>query len=132
MLAASGVENQFVLFDGFLDPNLFFGYLTKCDVLAPLVHPTTKLFEFYRRHQISGTYNLAFGFAKPLVVHEATRGPEDFETAAFFAEEGKLVSLLNWLAENRGELSAKAAAIVHNPKFAFDLQYERYISFLET
>ncbi len=132
LIDAGGLEKHFLLFDNFLDSDTFLGYLTKCDLLAPLVHPTIEFFNFYRRHQISGTYNLGFGFAKPLLMHEATRGPEDFETTCLFAEEGKLIALLNRLAENREELERKAASMQSNPKFAFEVQREKYISFLET
>jgi hypothetical protein len=78
-----------------------------------------------------GTYNLAFGFAKPLVMHEATRGPEDFEVSAFFSKEGELVALLNHLAEHREEIKLKAASLRANPKFNFEFQQKKYVEFLE-
>jgi hypothetical protein len=130
LITQHGLEKRFTLFDGFVDPGTFFRYIAQCDLLLPLIHPSTSVFLTYKRFQISGTYNLSFGMAKPMLMHEALRGPEDFQVAAFFYGEGELVGLLNRLAANRQEYQAKAGLIESCKKFAFETQCERYLSFL--
>jgi hypothetical protein len=131
LLVGSGLERHFVLFDDVVEQSTFFGHLMECDALLPLIHPVTHFFVFYRDHQVSGTYNLAFGFAKPLLMHEALRGPEDFEVSAFFYNDGTLVSLLNRLAAHRNECRSQGDRIRSCAKFSFDEQCGKYLRFLE-
>jgi hypothetical protein len=131
MLADSNLQHQFILFDDFLNAGTFASYLRQCNVLLPLIHPTTGFFNSYKRYQVSGTYNLSFGFGIPLLMHEVLRGPEDFELSAFFYKDSRLIPLLNRLTAHPDEIASKQHLIRSNPKFSFDYQYERYIRFLE-
>jgi hypothetical protein len=131
LITGSGLENHFVVFDDVVEQRMFFGYLMRCDALLPLIHPVTHFFPFYKDHQVSGTYNLAFGFAKPLLMHEALRGPEDFELSAFFYGDGGLVALVNRLAAGRDQCKSRGESIRLSAKFSFDHQCERYLRFLE-
>lgn len=130
LLMGSGLEQNFILFDSFVERATFFGYVRQCDAFLPLIHPVTDFFGFYKNHQISGTYNLAFGFAKPLLMHEALRGPDDFEVSAFFYTEATLVPLLNRLAAQPEECAALAARIRSHPKFSLAHQCDHYLRFL--
>lgn len=131
LISGSGLDRHLVLFETFVKHEIFFGYLRQCDALLPLIHPGTHFFTFYKDHQISGTYNLSFGFAKPMLLHEALRGPEDFNVSAFFYREEELVSLINRLAGHREECRTRVNHIRSCPKFSFDVQYEKYTQFLE-
>jgi hypothetical protein len=131
LITRSGLERHFVIFDDVVEHGVFFSYLMHCDALLPLIHPVTHFFEFYKDHQVSGTYNLAFGFAKPLLIHKALRGPADFELTAFFYDDGGLVSLVNRLAADRSECRSRGESIRLSAKFSFDHQCERYLRFLE-
>jgi hypothetical protein len=130
LIQQSGLERHVVLFDGFVQQDAFFGYVRQCDALLPLIHPVTDFFGFYKSHQISGTYNLAFGFAKPLLIHEALRGPEDFDCSALFYTDTTLVPLLNRLAGEPEECAALATRIRSHPKFSFAHQSDNYLRFL--
>jgi len=131
LIAEAGLDRFVVLFDSVVKQRTFFSYLMQCDALLPLIHPATHFFGFYREHQISGTYNLAFGFAKPLLLHDALRGPEDFEVSAFFYGKGALVALLNGLTVHREERQAVEDRIRSCAKFSFERQCRTYLQLLE-
>jgi len=130
MIRAAGLESHFVLFDSFLHRETFFGYLTQSDVLLPLIHPGLQFFSHYQRYQVSGTYNLAFGFAKPMLLHKSLKGPADFDIAAFFYSPGEMVRLLGRLARHPAEYSEKARSIRECKKFSFEVQCEKYLGHL--
>lgn len=126
-----GIVQQFILFDDFLSTDMFVGYLKQCNVLLPLIHPSTHFFNHYKKHQVSGTYNLSFGFGIPLLLHESLKGPEDFASSAFFYKIHDLCPLLERLITHRHELDVKRSLILSNPKFSFERQAEKYVGFLE-
>jgi hypothetical protein len=131
MLRKARLEQQVTLFDRFVDRETFFGYVSQCDLLLPLIHPSTHFFSHYARFQISGTYNLAFGHAKPLLLHSALKGPEDFEIAAHFYKDGELLKLLEHFAAHRDEFQEIGKRIREASKFSFAVQCDRYMRFLK-
>jgi len=131
-ISKGDMQRHFMVFDHFLNPSSFVGYLRHCDLLLPIIEPNTDFFAHYRQYQISGTYNLAFGYGIPMLLHSALRGPDDFELSAYFYDTGGLIPLLNHLAANREEYRAKANHIKTAGKFSFAVQCEKYLRFLET
>jgi len=131
MINETGLESHFVLFDSFLDRETFFSYLIKSDILLPLIHPGLKFFSHYQRYQVSGAYNLSFGFAKPMLLHEVLKGPHDFDVAAFFYGTGELAQLLCHLAAHPAEFQEKGRGIRECKKFSFEVQCEKYLRHLE-
>ncbi len=131
IVRAEGWENDVVLFSGFVERELFAAYLQRCDLILPLIHPETALYDNYGTWQISGAYNLSFGYGIPMLVHRAMSGIEDFHTAGFFYTTDTMMDVLNDLAGDRAAIAAKGNEIRSAQKFLFETQRERFIRFLE-
>jgi len=130
LVKEAGLESQFVFFEDFLDNNLFYSYIDKCDVVLPLIHPTNSLYSIYQRHQTSGTYIIAFGFAKPMLMHDSFKGVEDFTVSSFFYDDESLVATLNRLASDRSCLEEKRKEIQSQGRFQFEEQCRRFLGFV--
>ncbi len=127
-----GLERQFVFFDDFIPPRAYFSSIVQCSCLLPLIHPNTTLFETYRSFQVSGTYNLAFAYAKPMLVHRSLDAVSDFQATSCFYEMEGMIDLVNSFARNEEILATKGNAIREMGKFAFEFQSRRFIQFLES
>lgn len=126
------IEKHFIFFDSFISNHVFYSYITESDIIMPLIHPETDGFENYLHYQVSGTYNLAFGFARPMLMHEAFINIEDLEKTSWFyksAEEipYKLEKLLN----NHNLIIQKENEILKIDKFSLAYQSKKYIDFIE-
>jgi len=115
-------------FTGYLDYPEFHNLLRHCDVIAPLIHPGNDGFEKYLIYQISGAYNLAFAYKKPLIILKDFERYEDFRENAVFYELGKLPEVLEKLPQ---ALAAKADILYRHPKWNFEYQCRRYLRFID-
>jgi hypothetical protein len=70
-IRTSGLEDRVVLFDRFIEGELFDAYLKKCDLIWPMVHPETDSAVEYFKNQISGAMNVSFAYKIPLMVHRS-------------------------------------------------------------
>lgn len=130
MVQKANLARQFYFFNDFIANEIYFGYLRQCDVILPLIHPHTSLYDIYSRWQVSGAYNLSFGFGIPMLMHKSFEHISDFQISSYFYEIETLVETMNSLASNTHLLSAKASAIRSNPKFSIEYQSDKYIRFL--
>ena len=120
------VEEYFV-FTGYLSYPAYHAYLKQCDVIAPLIHPGTEGYRKYFFYQITGGYNLAFAYKKPLMMLSEFKRYADFEeNAVFYTLEGigeMLQHLKVRLEEVRGRM-------YRSSKWEFDYQAKQYLDFL--
>ncbi|MGV3630976.1 MAG: hypothetical protein ACO1O6_07210 [Bacteroidota bacterium] len=79
-----GKAKQVQFFLEFVPAGLFDAYLRKTDFLLPLIHPETRSAEQYITNQVSGMFNLAYGYHIPLLLHETYSSLPDFGPSAFF------------------------------------------------
>lgn len=126
-----GVADQFHFFDAFIPQQAYLRYVQQCSCLLPLIHPASPLYEIYRKHQISGAFNLAIGFAKPMLMHTALETIPDFQQSSLFYEVEELIDLLNRVADDESILQEKRRRILSMEKFSFDVQCDRFIRFLQ-
>ena len=117
------LENQFSIFDRFISYEEMFVFLEECNLVLPLMHPRISNFDSYFRYQISGSFNLAFGFYKPMLMHDVWEKYEDFRETSIFYEKDKLVASLNRLAE-QPEILYKTTTMVRN-YFKLNFEYQR-------
>lgn len=122
-----GLEAYFVFFEGFVPNELLHAHLRECDAVMPLIHPVNADMEKYLENQISGSFNLAFAYRKPVLVHEYYKRYEDFrETGIFYSLESlpeRLADLPRLLAEFGPERYA-------NPKWTLTFQSGHYRKFI--
>ncbi len=127
LIKDNGVTEYFVFWKGFMENSVFHAYLQQCDIIMPLIHPGNDGFEKYLVYQITGSYNLAFAYKKPLLMLE------DFSRYADFKENGIFYSLDN-LSATMTDLPKAVETITprlyKDPKWQFQAQCKRYLDFI--
>ncbi len=91
-----GIEDFFVFYDHFITTQEYYSIVAQSDCVMSLIHPTILDFSHYLSSKISGSFNLAYGFQKPLLMHEAFGQSEEFkDTSLFYSDENLLELLLS-------------------------------------
>lgn len=119
-----GIENRFMLWDSFVDSETFYTILEQSDFILPLIHPQHDSFSLYT-NQISGSYNLAFGYKKILLMEESFRKHSDFTDNSIFYNLDSMLVTVN---------SAKKDAIrdpYTQEKWSLKYQSANFLSFIE-
>jgi hypothetical protein len=128
LVEEKGVARHFVFWDDFVAPAEFHGYLRQSDVVMPLIHPASADLHKYLNEQISGNFNLAFAYHKPLLLFQIFDQFNDFrENALFYTIETlqeTLMQLPRLLRDIRGRL-------YQDPKWTQAYQTEHYLAFLK-
>lgn len=114
------LEEQFMLWDSFIDPVLFYNMVKKSDYIMPLIHPDHVSFALYE-HQISGAFNLGFGYRIPFLLDELYSDYKDFEENAVFYGQDSIMSVVNQLKK------PDKSDFFQSPKWSFDYQKENYL-----
>ena len=122
-IKAEGLSDRFLTFTTFVPTPLFLSYIQASDIVLPLITPKVVDFNNYLAYKISGSWNMAFAFGKPMLVHPAFLQYADFHENALaleeFAEEDKLVEQLQ---------ACLSKDLYRQPKWQFSFQKERFIS----
>lgn len=122
---------EVVFFDSFIDEKTYFSWLEKTDVLLLLIDPNeSSEAQDYLNHKISGTYNLSFGFKRPLVMASVFGQYADFRDTAFFYDLGGLIPLLIRLSKDKLQIRGKESALRQEVRFSLDYQMKTYIDFI--
>ena len=87
------LEKYFEVFEGFISYEKYFSVLSGCAMIMPLIHPGMEGYVKYNNTKITAAFNMAYSFAKPLLMHE------DFSESAEFKDFG-----LFYRADNFGKL----------------------------
>ncbi|MEM6380650.1 MAG: hypothetical protein AAF705_20875, partial [Bacteroidota bacterium] len=124
MAMAAGIEHRLVLFNEKLPNDIFYTYIRKSNYIMPLIHPGHSSFPLYQQ-QITGAFNLAFGFKKPLLMESAFEAYADFQENAVFYPQYELVSFLAQLPP------APSAQMYKDPKWTFCFQQRKYLQHLQ-
>lgn len=118
--------DQFLFWDGFIEPNTFHAYLRMSDYLLPLLHQATKAGERYK-DKITGLYNLGFSHGKRFIMEDFLSSFADFRsTALFYSSDDDLVEVLIKLAKPDG------VSPYTEDKFSFNFQCGKYNDFIES
>lgn len=101
------------------------------DYIMPLIHPSSHSFSQYLTTEISGAFNTAFAFKKPLLMHDSFKEFEDFKKFSVFYNENNFEHLLERIAKH--DLTKEIKKSYENyKKFDLDFQIENYIKFIES
>lgn len=125
------VRSKMEFFEGFIDEDTYHRWLQKSHVLLLLINPqeSPEAGE-YLDHKISGTFNLSFGFRKPMVMDSTFEQFADFRETAFFYDPGELVRMLHHLADNLSLIREKADRLKRWSKFSLEYQQANYMKFI--
>jgi hypothetical protein len=130
MIAELGLKNRFITFEGFLEHRLFYKHLSRADLVLPLITPETSNYSDYLRYKITGTYNLAWGFRIPMLVHHSFRDYRIFRETSEFYRPGELIPAIENLKNSPDKLEELRNNIRRLEDFNFKKQAERYIRFI--
>lgn len=123
-IADLGIEKNVILWDSFIETDEFYGMLKASDYILPLIHPAHDSYSLYE-FQISGSFNLAFGFKKPLLMEISFSEYADFKNTSLFYNTDSLMKTINGLKvidENE---------FYSDPKWEFDVLKESFLNALE-
>lgn len=101
-VADLGIQQNVVLWDSFIETDEFYGMLKASDYILPLIHPQHDSYSLYE-YQISGSFNLAFGFKKPLLMEESFSNYKDFKNTSRFYSASNLMEVVNGLENSSKE-----------------------------
>jgi glycosyltransferase involved in cell wall biosynthesis len=90
-----GLEKHFTLFDGFIPHEEFYKHLKKAWLVLPLITPRCKDYADYIDYKITGSFNLAYGFGRPMLQHESFTGTRIYRETSVFYRDGGLLETLN-------------------------------------
>lgn len=127
-LKEKNLDHRLIHFDHFVSNEEFYQLIRSSNFLMPLIHPDTPSSDEYPYNQISGSFNLAFGFRIPLLMHVGYSNLEDLRNSATFYEPetfGKDFELA------RNHSTNKIAEIASEEKWKTDVQRMNYLEFLD-
>ncbi len=118
------LEHQFRVWNASIPDKEYYAYMLASDYVLPLLHKGSRGFNDYKKHKISGAFNMAFGFQKPLIIDQNFKGISDFDENAIFYKKSKLIELLNSL-ENYD-----LADLYQDKKWSYEYQKQNYLKFV--
>lgn len=121
----AGLRDNFIFFDKFVPEEDFYSYVTQSDYIMPLVHPCHKEYGKYLTEKISGTYNLAIAYRKPMLCPKEMESYEDFQDTSIFYHMEELQSSINSLSPISG------SHLFRLPKWRKEVQQARLADFLK-
>jgi len=130
-IATRGLDKNFIFFDQFVSDEDFHGLIIESDFILPLIHPSKARYRSYATTKITGSFNLAFGYKKPLVMENFWKGYDDFQGVSAFYKVEELSKVIAEIASGKIEANALAAGYLTKEKFSFDFQAGAYIGLLK-
>lgn len=125
-----GLEKHFSLFEGFIPHRQFYEQMNKAWLVLPLITPNCKDYSEYIDYKITGSFNLAYGFQLPMLLHESFASTRIYrETSLFYREGGLLKAVDQCLADPAG-LRTVRERISGLPEFQFEYQAKKYVHFI--
>lgn len=124
-------ENFVKIYKKRVPENEFIDVLQHSDYIMPLIHPSSHSYNEYMTTEISGAFNTAFAFKKPLLMYDSFDKFEDFKNFAVFYNEKSFESMLERIA-NHDLTKDIRKNYLNYKKFDLDFQTENYIKFIES
>ncbi len=121
-----GVAQRFTVFDHFVDQSILLGETAAADLVLPLLTPRMQEHPQYLTGKISGAYNLAYGLAVPMLLHESFGDITELARGGVFFADGQLSASLGRLYENPAILAELRQRLGSNPSFSIEAQRQHY------
>ncbi len=87
------LNHYFVTFERFIGNETFHAHIAKADFVMPLL----TLNDDYLNHKISGSFNMAFAYKKPMLTHKFYSSLPDLSENSIFYDESTLYDFLDSL-----------------------------------
>jgi hypothetical protein len=118
-----GLQSQFMYWEDFVPNQLFHSILQESDFIMPLIH-SNHISASYYEYRISGTFNLAFAYKKPLLIEQSFEKYKDFEKNSVSYTASNLLEVVNNLEKIDSNLLYK------EEKWSFEFQKQKYLDFI--
>jgi hypothetical protein len=125
-----GLDSHFSLFDGFIPHQQFYEHLKMAWLVLPLITPRCKHHPEYLEYRITGSFNLAYGFGHPMLLHESFASTRIYQETSVFYRDGGLFETVNQCMKDPEVLNTLKKRIGVLPEFRFEVQAEKYIHFI--
>lgn len=122
---------RFQFYFDFIPQQDFFKIIESAHLLLPLIHPETPSSEEYMNRQISGTFNLAYGFRVPMLIHEKYKVHEEFQTSSLFYSLSNVYTVLVEVDSKRNLIEEKRNTIQSADLFQFKNQKIQYLKWID-
>ena len=132
LIASSKHKDKFIIFDEFIDDELYSYYLENADLLLPLIHPKMDNFINYLNYQISGTFNLSYAYQIPMLIEQSFSRYDEFRISSAFYQTNELVDRIKFLYQNRNIIKDISRNITVHEEFSFEYQKSNYINTLKS
>ncbi|MBX3043942.1 MAG: hypothetical protein KIT33_08485 [Candidatus Kapabacteria bacterium] len=130
-IAEYNLENNFILFDDYVDNSTFRNYMSNGDILATLIHPGAGNFRSYSSTKTSGTFLMSFSYMIPMLNHEYFENFEDINISSIFYNSDNFYEKIISLKENPQILKLIKSQMVNHNKFDFEVNRQKYIKLVE-
>lgn len=117
------LTSYFKIFEEFIPNNIYHNYLIQSNFIMPLL----KMNDDYLGNKISGSFNLAYAYRKPLLCNNYFKNLPDLKENAVFFDELSLPIVLNEITKNNYIDIARYS----DKKWLYAYQKEKYINFLQ-
>ncbi|MCI0474597.1 MAG: hypothetical protein L0Y76_13560, partial [Ignavibacteria bacterium] len=125
-----GLKEFFITYKEYISNNRFYQRISECDIILPLIMPGVENFDNYLKYQISGTYNTAYAFKKPLLLYDRFKEMEEFRNISVFYNEENLIDVIRDLTDKKELLEGLSRNIITSKRLDFDYQRKKFIEFL--
>jgi hypothetical protein len=125
-----GFEKYFTIFDDFIPHKQFYGILKQAWLILPLITPRIRDYIKYLRYTVTGSFNLAYGFRVPMLLHESFSGDRIIRETSVFYKDGNLLEKVNLCKENPEILKNITERMSSMAEFQVEVQAEKYIRFI--
>ncbi|RRQ47545.1 hypothetical protein DZC72_17580 [Maribacter algicola] len=119
------LEPYIVTFDHFIQNDLFHDYIQASDYIMA---PVSNTEQNYLKYKITGAYNLAFAYKKPLITpKEMNVMPDLNENSYFYEDSDSLAMLFKSIVDN----TLETKNIYTNEKWQYSYQLKKYLNLIE-
>ncbi|MBU1100814.1 MAG: hypothetical protein KKA84_10460 [Bacteroidetes bacterium] len=124
------LQKNFIYFDSFISNKEYFAYIKNADLIMPAIEPGNEFYNTYKYSQITGSYNLSFGFGIPLLYHEDLSLISDLRDFGISYNTNNFSEIIKDLVAERKILQNIRDKIISHPKFSLQFQRENYLKHL--
>ncbi len=113
------LQDTFLIWKDFIPVPLFYSMIKNSDYVLPLIHEEDKSGSLYK-NQISGAFNLAVGYQKPLLIEE-TISDKYMLNEALTYNKSHIMNMINQLPKQNND------NFYQDKKWTFEFQRESYL-----
>jgi len=124
------LNNIFITYKEYISNDRFYERISECDLILPLIIPGVENFDNYLKYQISGAYNMAYIFKKPLLLYDNFKEMEEFRDISVFYNEENFSEVLQGLADRKDLFDKLSQNIKTSKRLDFDYQRKKFMEFL--